>query len=69
MKLWCLNGDNNHIPHINGEVYWLPWDVRSQSTANDEHFVLPKYIMDCKEENNGNAVGTDLHCGPRKNNG
>ena len=62
-KIWCLNGDHNMIPHTNGEVYWLPWNVKEQRTAHNQHFVLPNYKVNCTEVDNGNEAH-DLDCGP-----
>jgi len=29
---YCLKGDENLTPHLNGEVYWQPWDHKTAST-------------------------------------
>eukprot|EP00039_Didymoeca_costata_P027232 m.17874 g.17874 ORF g.17874 m.17874 type:complete len:405 (+) comp6135_c0_seq1:112-1326(+) len=56
-KMYCLNGDRNLIPHINGEIYWMPWKPLQNKTANGP-WAMPHYKINCTLTPEG-----DMDCG------
>merc|ERR1712203_30569 len=32
-RMWCYQGVDAMAPHLNGEVYWQPWDATVKATA------------------------------------
>jgi len=58
-RVLCLAGEDGMAPHINGEVYWQPWDLKAGATGSTEskdkaHY---EFRMACREESGG-----DLTC-------
>jgi len=46
-KLWCLEGTRTPIPHINGEIYWIPWDPIAGRTPHEGKYVIKTYQANC----------------------
>ena len=51
-KMWCLNGDRTPIPHINGEIYWIPWDPVAKRSGSHP-WVMPFYKANCTLDDGG----------------
>lgn len=61
-KLLCLAGTDGVIPHLNGEVYWQPWDNAKGTTGSNEKIngtnLTKQYDLrfSCREDNGGNLT-------------
>eukprot|EP00929_Paragymnodinium_shiwhaense_P013920 TRINITY_DN121768_c0_g1_i1.p1 TRINITY_DN121768_c0_g1~~TRINITY_DN121768_c0_g1_i1.p1 ORF type:complete len:909 (+),score=198.56 TRINITY_DN121768_c0_g1_i1:50-2776(+) len=36
VQLYCFSGDDNFVPHLNGEVFWQPWNHGTMATLENE---------------------------------
>eukprot|EP00039_Didymoeca_costata_P002613 m.61446 g.61446 ORF g.61446 m.61446 type:complete len:391 (+) comp11412_c0_seq3:171-1343(+) len=55
INMFCLNGDRTLIPHVNGEIYWMPWSPYEGQTP-DGPWAIPNYKIRC------NLTDGDLDC-------
>merc|ERR1719221_810915 len=71
-KLLCLAGTENMAPHLNGEVYWQPWDSANSTTGSNQQYngTRLQYQYDlrfsCHEDNEKNLICTRGNWGPKR---
>lgn len=69
MRTYCMRGADGMAPHLNGEVYWQPWNAKEGTTHNgpykqgqyDQRFSCKELAggdLECKKGNWGNQHRT-----------
>lgn len=56
LKLFCLAATDGLAPHLNGEIYYQPWDAKKGTTDLSRTGKNYDLRFACREK------GTDLHC-------
>jgi hypothetical protein len=62
VRLFCLAGNESLTPHLNGEVFWQPWDALRGATWNATRLGVPSSAYESRFQCVRGTSPLDLEC-------